>query len=72
MSARLGQNLFIWLTIPKNLRMSPTFCGVLTLKIAFTLCGSARIPSESITYPKNFILVFANSHFYLLRVTPVP
>ena len=69
-SARCGENLLNWLTISKNRCTSPTHVGLLNCTIAVTLSRSGRIPSASITCPKNLTEGCANEHFSAFSVMP--
>ena len=69
-SARFGENLLSWFTMPRNRRTSPTLCGVEKRTMAETLFGSGRIPWPSMTCPRNKTEDWANLHFSEFSVMP--
>ena len=69
-SASLGVNFPSWFTIPMNLRSAETDVGGCIFVIAAVLSGSAWIPLESMTCPRNLRLSLLNSHFCAFRVPP--
>ena len=58
--SRLGANLARWLHMPRNLRILPIFFGLRNSWIACTFPPSGWTLSLSITWPRNFTLLWKN------------
>ena len=70
LSARWSENLLSWFTIPRNVLSYGTFWGGGRSAIACSFSGSASIPQEITTCPRNLTLSVPSWHLSKLSVTP--
>ena len=66
-SARFWENLPSWFTIPMKYRISVILVGGSMSVMADVFFGSARTPSRSTRWPRNFSCVFPKSHLLGFR-----
>ena len=70
LSARLSENLLSWFIIPRNVLPPCTFLSGGRSAIACSFSGSASIPLELMTCPRNLTLSVLHWHLSRLSVTP--